>query len=376
MAPRRARRPARGPAGPWPVALAARGRRAWLRLRRGFFRSDGFGLLLLIAFAVVVSTAARHWSRWVSPSALVVIVVIGGLVLSVRALSLLSGAVLIALAWALRVDREAQIRPGIFLVVAVTAAIMLYVARSRARLGVQAMRGDSMLVDLRDRVRLSGQLPPLPSGWDAEVVLRPAGGASFSGDFVVATRSSDERFLELVVCDVSGKGVAAGTRSLLLSGAMGGLLGGLPPEEFLPAANAYLLRQGWGDGFATAVHVSVDLTNGTYILGSAGHLPAAHFQAGSGRWRLARAEGTALGISAEAAYVHEHGVLGPGDALVLYTDGLVEVPGADIEVGIDRLLGQAERLVPKGFRRGAKRLMDSLAVGHDDDRAIVLLWRD
>jgi serine phosphatase RsbU (regulator of sigma subunit) len=91
---------------------------------------------------------------------------------------------------------------------------------------------------------------------------------------------------------------------------------------------------------------------------------------------LARAEGTALGISAEAAYVHEHGLLGPGDALVLYTDGLVEVPGADIDVGIDRLLGQAERLVPKGFRRGARRLMDSLAVGHDDDRAIVLLWRD
>jgi hypothetical protein len=351
------------------------GRRAWLRLRRGFFRSDGFGLLALSALVAVLATLARLWPRWVSPASLVLLLVIGGLVLSVRALVLLSGIALLGLVWALRIDRSAQFRPGIFVVVILTGLLMIYVARSRARLGVQMMRGDSMLVDLRDRVRLSGALPPLPPGWSAEVVLRPAGGASFSGDFVVATRSSDETLLELVVCDVSGKGVAAGTRSLLLSGAMGGLLGGLRAEEFLPAANAYLLRQGWGDGFATAVHVAVDLRTGVYVLGTAGHPPAAHFQAGSGRWSLTSATGTALGITAEADYVHEHGVLAVGDALVLYTDGLVEVPGADIDVGIDRLLGQAEHLVTRGFHRGAKRLLDSLAAGHDDDRAIVLLWR-
>ncbi|HTY72277.1 MAG TPA: PP2C family protein-serine/threonine phosphatase [Actinomycetes bacterium] len=374
MAARRGRRhPGGGPGARG--RLRGRGRRAWLRLRRGFFRSDGFGLLLLGVAAVVLSILARHWPRWFSPAALVLLVVIGGLVLSVRAFLLLVAVILLALVWAVRIGQSVQVRPGIFLVVGLTGLVMLYVARSRARLGVQAIRGDSMLVDLRDRVRLAGALPPLPSGWDAEVVLRPAGGASFSGDFVVATRSADERTLELVVCDVSGKGVEAGTRSLLLSGAMGGLLGGLPAEEFLPAANAYLLRQGWGDGFATAVHVAVDLESGAYVLGSAGHPPAAHFQAGSGRWRLTEAQGTALGIDPDATYVHERGTLGPGDALLLYTDGLVETPGADIEVGIDRLLGQAEHLVPRGFRRGARRLLDSVSVGHDDDRAIVLLWR-
>ena len=54
---------------------------------------------------------------------------------------------------------------------------------------------------------------------------------------------------------MSGKGVDAGTRALLLSGAFGGLLGALPSEEFLAASNDYLLRQGWDEGFATAVHV-------------------------------------------------------------------------------------------------------------------------
>src|SRR5262249_8983460 len=155
------------------------------------------------------------------------------------------------------------------------------------------------------RVRLSGELPPLPAGWDAEVLLRPAGGASFSGDFVVATRSADERLLEIVVCDVSGKGVDAGTRSLLLSGAMGGLLGWLSREACLPAASASPRRQGGGAGFAPAVHGAVALESGASVLGSAGPPPAAHFQAGSGRWRLTKAEGTALGIAPEVAYVHE-----------------------------------------------------------------------
>ena len=71
-------------------------------------------------------------------------------------------------------------------------------------------------------------------------MLRPAGGASFGGDFVVST--CDGKTLEVAVVDVSGKGIDAGTRALLLSGAFGGLLGSVPASEFLSACNAYLRR--------------------------------------------------------------------------------------------------------------------------------------
>jgi len=71
-----------------------------------------------------------------------------------------------------------------------------------------------------------------------------------------------------VLVDVSGKGVQAGTRSLLLSGALGGLLGEQEPNRFLTAANNYLLRQNWDEGFATAVHVSIDLATGDYTIGT------------------------------------------------------------------------------------------------------------
>ena len=42
---------------------------------------------------------------------------------------------------------------------------------------------------------------------------------------------------------------------------------------------------------------------------------------------------------------------------LLYTDGLVEVPGRDLSVGIDKLLGEAERLVPRGFTGGGEVLV-------------------
>jgi hypothetical protein len=59
---------------------------------------------------------------------------------------------------------------------------------------------------------------------------------------------------------------------------------------------------------------------------------------------------------------------------MLYTDGLVETPQKDITMGIDKLVGEAERLVAKGFERGASRLVDRLA-SEGDDRALLLLHR-
>ena len=256
-----------------------------------------------------------------------------------------------------------RVRPGAVLVVAATARDRALCWRaSRGRLGVQGTRGDSMLVDLRDRLTAQGEMPGLPEGWSAEVVLRSAGGASFSGDFLVATRSDDGSQLEVALVDVSGKGVDAGTRALLLSGAFGGLLGSVTHEEFLPATNRYLLRQQWEEGFATVAHVMIDLDSGEYVVSVAGHPPAVQFSAGSGRWRMSEAsEGPLLGVFPDAKFVSERGRLDRGDALLLFTDGLIEKPGQDIEVGIDKLLGEAERLVTKGFRHGAQRLIDRVA---------------
>ncbi len=347
--------------------------RAWTR--RYLMGSDAFALAALSLCAAGLGALFLVNRTWFPLSTLAVVVLAGGFLLSVRSLVLLDLVVAAVVLLELANGSGPRVSPGAVLVVAATAAIVHLLARSRGRLGVQGTRGDSMLVDLRDRLTAQGEMPDLPEGWSAEVVLRSAGGASFSGDFLVATRSDDGSHLEVALVDVSGKGVDAGTRALLLSGALGGLLGAKEPSDFLPAANAYLLRQDWDEGFATAVHLVLDLRTGDYAVHSAGHPPVALFDAGSGRWSLVEAGGVVLGLLPDVSYAGGHGRLDRGDALILYTDGLVEIPGRDLSVGIDKLLGEAERLVPRGFHGGADTLVTKVAGTSPDDRGLVLIWR-
>ena len=174
--------------------------------------------------------------------------------------------------------------------------------------------------------------------------------------------------------DVSGKGEEAGTRALLLSGAFGGLLGALPADRFLPAANDYLLRQDWSEGFATAIHLSLDLDDGSFEIRTAGHPPAALRQAGTGRWSVLPSEGPILGLMEDAVFRVAAGRLVHHDALLLYTDGMVEEPRLDIDLGIDRMLGEAEHLLRGSFEGAARRLVDALG-SRDDDRAMVVVSR-
>ena len=205
-------------------------------------------------------------------------------------------------------------------------------------------------------------------------MIRSAGGTRFAGDFFVVGDVETGR-LDVTVVDVSGKGDRAGTRALLLAGAMGGLVTAVEPGEFLPAANAYLINHPWQDGFATAVHLSLDLTTGDFRIWTAGHPPALHWRAGAGRWTPLESEGPMLGLIPEADFLHAGGVLRSGDALMLYTDGMVETRRADIGIGIDRLIGQADRRLRSNFEGGAATLVDSIG-NRSDDRALLLLWRD
>jgi hypothetical protein len=336
---------------------------------------EGVTLLALVLAAVLLLVLGLTVSETTFPPVAQVLPLLGGgLLLRRQAMRRLLLVVTGCLVWDV-VDLGLHMtRLGAIVTVAVTGLISLEFARSREETGLGGLRGDTVLVELRRRLELQGALPELTEPWHAEAVLRPAGGGPFAGDFVVSA-CTDGR-LAVALVDVSGKGVEAGTRSLLLSGALGGLLSALPPAAFLPAANAYLFAQDWEEGFATAAHLTVELDTGAYAIASAGHPPAVHFAAGSGRWSPLEATGPALGLLPDAVFVASSGVLRPGDALVLYTDGLVEVPGRDLSVGIDKLVGAAEHLVTGGFAGGAERLVNQVAPDASDDRGLVLLWRD
>jgi Stage II sporulation protein E (SpoIIE) len=349
-------------------------RRISERVRRQLITRNRRVAIGLAAVTAVISVAAVHVSEsWFSPGLLILPVLAGGLLLWPRALRILFVVVGAGLAYD---SFEGGAGPGLIATIVITAWLADALARTREKLGMQGLRGEAMLIELRDRIRVQGKLPELPEGWGSVSVLKPAGGSSFGGDFLVS--ACDGKTLEVALVDVAGKGVDAGTRALLLSGAFGGLLGSVPQEGFLPACNAYLRRGATREGFVTAIHLALDLATGDYVIASAGHPPAGHFDAGSGTWTLTQARGIVLGVVADLRLQPEQGTLRPGDALMLYTDGLVEAPGRDIDDGTDRLLGEAERLVTSGFRAGAADLVRVMAAGADgsDDCALALIWRD
>ncbi|MFD7918248.1 PP2C family protein-serine/threonine phosphatase [Streptomyces sp. NPDC059740] len=379
---------ARGTGSERPTARVRRAlHRARIAVRRAgvdHFRGDGSDWLALTALLVTVPAIAAgtvYRPDWIAPTALVLPVVAGGLLLRPASLlALYGGAALGLMVEASLLDPlgsgQEQVTAGTVLVVGSVGLIGLLIAQFRSRVGVPWRRGGTMLFDLRERIRVQSKLPRLPGGWHREMALRPAGGQSFSGDFVVAARTHEDTILEVVLTDVSGKGMDAASRALLLSGAFGGLLGSLPPHAFLPAANGYLLRQSWEEGFATSVHLVLDLESGDYELYSAGHLPALQLSGGTGRWEEKAAEGPLLGIMDGVSFDPVKGTLRPGDVLMLFTDGLVESAGRDIAEGIDRLTGEADRYVATGFAGAAWHLIEAVAKDVNDDRALLLICRD
>ncbi|WP_230684763.1 PP2C family protein-serine/threonine phosphatase [Cellulomonas sp. JZ18] len=335
--------------------------------------SQGVLTLAFVLTGVALAVAVARDPRWFSPSAFVLLLLVAASVLRWRALVLVV-AVVLGLTTALAVVASPTMPPGAAVVLLLACAAVLVFSWERVRLGLQGAPGALMLVDLRDRLSAGARVPPLPAGWSAEVEVRSAHGAGFSGDFVV-TRLVEGRRLEVALVDVSGKGQGAGVRSLQLSGAFGGLLGAMEPPRFLPAANAYLLDQAWEEGFATAVHLAVDLRTGDWTIAAAGHPPPVLLDAQCGRLELLTTEpGPALGVVDGIAPRVRTGTLRPGDVVVLYTDGLVESPGRDLDQGIDRLLGVVEAVVAAGGG-GASAVLDGMRAPDDDDRAVVVVRR-
>lgn len=339
----------------------------WIREQRA--------LVIISTMAWVCFLAAFLWPEIVPANLLILPLVLGPMYLVPRQLpglvAFVIGLMLVA------VSRVPMLTPRIVvgaLIILVTGAFMLVTSRRRGRLGVGGAQGERMFIDLRDRIQRQAMVPELPAGWCVEVAVRTADGTGFAGDFALGSMSPDGSRCYLVVVDVSGKGIEAGTRALQMSGAFGALLGALPAEQFLPAANDYLLRQGWLEGFATAVYLTLDLTDGAFQIWNAGHPPAVQLDAASGQWLVHEtATGPALGLMPQAEFCPVTGVLRVGDALLLYTDGVVESRRRDLTAGIDRLAGNAERL--RGdFAHGAEKLVDSSGTV-DDDRALVLIHR-
>jgi len=362
-------------AGPARVVTRRRSRNAARRFvaERGFRRhADTVLYVGLMLGTAITGFSIWRWPHAVPPLAVAPFILLAGLLLRIQRLNhvfALNGLIL-------TLDAYTQHRPLVVIAAFALLGIMYVVATSRARLGIRGLTGENLLVDLRDRLERTAEIPPLPSGWSAEFAIAAANGEGFAGDFLVTSLPINSSHLEIALVDVSGKGRQAGSRSLHLSGAFSGLLGSVPPETFLTRANDYLLRQRWDEGFATAVHLWLDLDTGRYAVSRAGHPPAAVFRSGTASWLLdSTVPGPLLGVFGGAEFPLAHGELAPGDGLIMYSDGVVESRGRDLIDGLDRMLGVASGILVAGRMGVADGVVAGARSGESDDRAAFFIRR-
>jgi hypothetical protein len=380
-------------------ALTAR-RRSVRRLRLRRERPTQRAVLLLACGVMIAGTAlsiANNNNQVKTAGVTVIVIVLASLILSLRGMLVLGAVVAGCFASAFKVHgfNTSQLSVTGFVMICMVLGVAVVQTHRRDRLGLRQVSAEKVIGLIRDRLLVQAALPEVPDGWNVDIQQRPADGAAISGDFVSARLVSDQssRVLHLAVIDVSGSGIAAGPRALLLSGAVGGLIGSVPPDEFLVAANDYLSRQQWSLGFASAIYVRLELSTGRYEVRVAGHPPALHYRPGQQpRWRTSAATGTVLGVLPTLTCDADFAELLPGESLYLYTDGVVEDRKRDLDAGTRRLTDAVERFLddpadsadqdnfgriePRDKSGIAAYLVDEVPADRGDDRTVVVISRD
>jgi serine phosphatase RsbU (regulator of sigma subunit)/anti-sigma regulatory factor (Ser/Thr protein kinase) len=184
-------------------------------------------------------------------------------------------------------------------------------------------------------------IPPRMAGCDIATRYLPGtllgriGGDWFDSVKLPGARTA------LVVGDVMGHGLNSAAMMGQLRTAVQTMAGlDLPPAQLL--RNLDDLAQRLGDGYlATCLYAVYDPIAGELVIANAGHIPPVLVRAADGRSELLDLPtGAPIGVGGvpfEAVRVP----VASGDRLVMCTDGLVEVRGEDIGVGLATLCESA-----------------------------------
>ncbi|MFC9843623.1 SpoIIE family protein phosphatase [Streptomyces sp. NPDC060223] len=207
-------------------------------------------------------------------------------------------------------------------------------------------------------------------------------GMDVGGDWYDVVEAGDG--LALVIGDVQGHGVqAAATMGQLRSAVRAFALSDRSPDEVMSGTNRLLIDLDPGQ-FASCCYVRLDPVTGIARAARAGH-PQPLLRHPDGRTEILDLPGgVVLGVDPQARYPVTELLLEPGAVLALYTDGLVERPGTDIDEGVETLRANLARAAVRRGRAGgpsvsaAADLLTSearQATERPDDIALLLTTR-
>ncbi|MGZ4268373.1 MAG: SpoIIE family protein phosphatase [Solirubrobacteraceae bacterium] len=225
---------------------------------------------------------------------------------------------------------------------------------------------------------LADDLPHI-EGAELAAEFVPAGrGADVGGDFYDAFPVGDGAWA-FVIGDVCGKGPEAAAMTALARYTLRALAPRVrSPAEALGLLNAELLRRRGDDRFITAALVRIEPRpggSGTRLVGATGGHPAPLLLRGDGTAEPLACRGMLLGVEPDARSTDHEVLLGAGDAVVLYTDGVTEAardrPLTPAMLAT-ALVGHAAR-GPRAVAREVVRLAERAAAGAPRDDLAVLV---
>ncbi|MFH1022933.1 MAG: SpoIIE family protein phosphatase [Planctomycetota bacterium] len=180
----------------------------------------------------------------------------------------------------------------------------------------------------------------------------------------------DREHLGVIVADVSGKGIPGSlvmsmTRSIMRSEA----LRTLSPREALVRTNYLVSREIKRGMFVTAAYAILNVRTGELLVASAGHNPLVIFREAAGNCELLNPKGIALGFDKGPLFEKntQEGriILGVGDRVVLYTDGVIEAMDAQNHEFGDK---NFYRLILENARKGSEDFVKSIVARLDEHK--------
>jgi hypothetical protein len=216
-------------------------------------------------------------------------------------------------------------------------------------------------------------LPKIP-GLELESFFRPmSAGSEVGGDFYDVF--GDRGDCWLVVGDVCGKGPeAAVLTGFLRHTTVAYAREGAGPGSVLERVNQAMLEHDFEGRFATAILARLGFGGAAVqvTIAAAGH-PAALVSRAQGRAETLGDSGTLLGVFPDPSIPESTTLLGPGDGLALYTDGLAEAHAPDRVLTVERMIDQLAGDAPRSARAAIESLLGlvDLGDGARDDIAIL-----
>ena len=231
---------------------------------------------------------------------------------------------------------------------------------------------------------LMGEPPRLPGLPSAHRYLASVQDPGVGGDWFDIIPLDRSR-TGIVVGDVMGRGLEAAAVMGQLRAASHALARtDIPPSRLMAGLDAFV--GDLADQLVTCVYLVVDQNIHEVTLCSAGHLPVIALTPDGTPYQLQTAVGVPLGVNdscCDAVPFRQTSLpLPPGSTLALYTDGLVERPGTDIEEQIGILAHTLDVALkglptdPESLDQAAELLVRTLipdTAAHDDDVTLLLI---